>query len=50
MVICDLKVAYFFCRKFLKENAYYDEEVASKLLSEQGLYALLCYFSKVTKL
>ncbi|KAG8181594.1 hypothetical protein JTE90_013556 [Oedothorax gibbosus] len=34
-------------RKFLKENAYYDEEVASKLLSEQGLYELLNYFAKV---
>ncbi|KFM80414.1 X-linked retinitis pigmentosa GTPase regulator-like protein, partial [Stegodyphus mimosarum] len=34
-------------KRFLKENAYYDEEVAAKLLSEQGLYELLHYFAKV---
>ncbi|XP_054722034.1 uncharacterized protein LOC129231695 [Uloborus diversus] len=34
-------------KKFLKENCYYDEEVAAKLLAEQGLYELLHYFAKV---
>ncbi|GIY76864.1 hypothetical protein CDAR_513182 [Caerostris darwini] len=34
-------------KKFLKENAYYDEEVAAKLLSEQSLNGLLHYFAKV---
>ncbi|CAL1300518.1 unnamed protein product, partial [Larinioides sclopetarius] len=34
-------------KKFLKENAYYDEEVAAKLLSEQGLNELLHYFAKI---
>ena len=35
-------------RKFLKENVYYDEEVAAKLLAEQGLYDLAYYFAKVS--
>lgn len=35
-------------RKFLKENSYYDEEVAAKLLAEQGLYDLAYYFAKVS--
>lgn len=34
-------------KKFLKENVYYDEEVAAKLLAEQGLYDLAYYFAKV---
>ncbi|KAF8791481.1 Ultraviolet-B receptor UVR8 like protein [Argiope bruennichi] len=34
-------------KKFLKENAYYDEEVAAKLLSEQGLNELLHYFAEI---
>ncbi|GFV61241.1 x-linked retinitis pigmentosa GTPase regulator-like protein [Trichonephila clavipes] len=34
-------------KKFLKENAYYDEEVAAKLFCEQGLNELLHYFAKI---
>lgn len=34
-------------KKFLRDNVYYDEEVAARLLAEQGLYDLLYYFAEV---